>query len=521
MAYTPLDTTAPNAANVRGTDLTAIRNNGLALRDGILMGRIAGFTLSTASNVEEPAWRKWVNASNNAVRATYTYSSGYVTQVVWDYAPDNATWSTIATETCTYTSTHQTGGANSSLLSWLYEWIGKLKDLRTLYTAHAAATGTSAHGLGTMSTQAASAVAITGGAFNGTVGATTPADGLFTRACEQFNTYTPGSGRQSGAGLDEGRIEPDQQRQQHGVVQQRAGVAGGDARALLHGIQQHDLPGRRDLGAGRQAVHRRQGGRLARHLRRRHHGIRRHHVAGKLMLKVVSCRSSVVAVSITTDGAKNIHTLAGSPASAVAVAVTVASGVVVAGMVSGSLPAGSTIYLVNAGRIEGSGGNGRGTGVGSVGGDAISSSVNITIDNASGYILGGGGGGGRGGGPVGTGLGEAGYGGGGGGRGNAGGTGGTGYNTSSGADGSNGSNGSRTAYGAGGAGGNNSFYDTYGGSGGRGGTWGEAGTTGDISSTGGAGTAGYAAGYAVKTTGGATVTFVAGNNSTQVRGSVG
>lgn len=194
MAYTALDTTAPNAANVRGTDLTAIRNNGLALRDGILMGRIAGFTLSTASNVEEPAWRKWVNASNNAVRATYTYASGYVTQVVWDYAPDNATWSTIATETCTYTSTHQTAGANSSLLSWLYEWVGKLKDLRTLYTAHAAATGTSAHGLGTMSTQAASAVAITGGAFNGTVGATTPADGLFTRACEQFNTYTPGSG---------------------------------------------------------------------------------------------------------------------------------------------------------------------------------------------------------------------------------------------------------------------------------------------------------------------------------------
>ena len=85
-------------------------------------------------------------------------------------------------------------------------------------------------------------------------------------------------------------------------------------------------------------------------------------------------------------------------------------------MVSGSLPAGSTIYLVNAGSIEGSGGNGRGTGVGSVGGDAISSSVNITIDNASGYILGGGGGGGRGGGPVGSGLGEAGYGAGGGGQ---------------------------------------------------------------------------------------------------------
>jgi hypothetical protein len=195
MAYTALDTTAPNAANVRGTDLTAIRNNGLALRDGIIMGRIAGFTLTTASNVEEPAWRKWKNGSNNALKATYTYSSGYVTQVVWEYAPDDATWSTIATETATYTSTHQTGGSNSSLLSWLYEWIGKLKDLRTLYTAHAAATGASAHGLGTISTQAANSVAITGGTVNGaSVGLSTAAEGLFTRACEQFNTYTPSSG---------------------------------------------------------------------------------------------------------------------------------------------------------------------------------------------------------------------------------------------------------------------------------------------------------------------------------------
>jgi hypothetical protein len=195
MAYTALNTTAPNAANVRGTDITAIRNNGLALRDGILMGRIAGFTLSTASNVEEPTWRKWVNASNNAVRATYTYSSGYVTQIVWEYAPDNATWSTICTETCSYVSTHQTGGANSSLLSWLFEWIGKLKDLRTLYTAHAAATGASAHGLGTISTQAANSVAITGGTINAaSVGLSTAAEGLFTRACEQFNTYTPSSG---------------------------------------------------------------------------------------------------------------------------------------------------------------------------------------------------------------------------------------------------------------------------------------------------------------------------------------
>ena len=199
-AYTALDVTKPAIGNARSTDIAALLANTIDLRDGIIMGRISGWTLTTASNVEEPAWRKWANGAY-ALRATYTYTAGYVTNVVWQWSNDpSATWATIATETATYTSTHQTGGANSSLLSWLYEWIGKFKDLRTLYTAHAAATGTAAHGLGTMSTQAASAVAITGGAFNGTVGATTPAEGLFTRACEQYNNYTPGSG--AGVALD-------------------------------------------------------------------------------------------------------------------------------------------------------------------------------------------------------------------------------------------------------------------------------------------------------------------------------
>jgi hypothetical protein len=196
MAYTPLDTTRPVVSNVRSTDILAMNANQLALRDGIIMGRIAGWTLSTSGGTaEEPAIRLW-SAGTERLRGTYTYSSGYVTQVVWEYSSNSGgAYSAIATETVTYDgSSNATAGNNSSLVSWLYEWIGKLKALRTAYTAHAAATGASAHGLGTMSTQAASAVAITGGAYNGTVGATTPAEGLFTRAAEQFNVYTPGSG---------------------------------------------------------------------------------------------------------------------------------------------------------------------------------------------------------------------------------------------------------------------------------------------------------------------------------------
>jgi hypothetical protein len=197
MAYVPLDTARPVVSNVRSTDIAAMNANQLALRDGIIMGRIAGWTLSVSGGAaEEPLYRLWTK-STEILRGTYTYSSGYVTQVVWEYSSNSGgAYSSIATETVTYDgSSNATAGNNSSLVSWLYEWIGKLKALRTTVSGHTSATGTSVHGLGSISTQAASSVAITGGTVNGaTLGLSTAAEGLFTRACEQFNTYTPGSG---------------------------------------------------------------------------------------------------------------------------------------------------------------------------------------------------------------------------------------------------------------------------------------------------------------------------------------
>jgi hypothetical protein len=79
------------------------------------------------------------------------------------------------------------------------------------------------------------------------------------------------------------------------------------------------------------------------------------------------------------------------------------------GFNTGTLPAGSTVTIVNSGYIMGKGGNG-GTGIGNFnayygltgvaagdnGGAAISTNLDITIDNQSGYIGGGGGGGGSG-----------------------------------------------------------------------------------------------------------------------------
>jgi hypothetical protein len=193
---------------------------------------------------------------------------------------------------------------------------------------------------------------------------------------------------------------------------------------------------------------------------------------------------------------------------------------------TGTFPAGSTIKIVNAGKVYGSGGDGGNGGVGAAagtagtsGGPAIrfdntagmsdASLIPLTIDNTSGYICGGGGGGGGGGGTT-AGGGGGGEGGGGGG-GDGGGDGGTGY-----ADGE-----------LGGWPDVGTYYWNYGGAGdpfgpagdgGLGGKWGVAGSDGDTAS--GAGGAGGAAGKAVDLNGKASLTWIGGMNSTQVKGAV-
>lgn len=108
----------------------------------------------------------------------------------------------------------------------------------------------------------------------------------------------------------------------------------------------------------------------------------------------------ILTISANTS-AYNIRTAAGSPAYACDVVVTVNSGIIVSAsggvgsgsgqaMVTGSgWAATTTLKLINNGYIEGFGGNG----FDGDGGDAISLSYALTIDNTNGYIRGGGGGG--------------------------------------------------------------------------------------------------------------------------------
>lgn len=170
---------------------------------------------------------------------------------------------------------------------------------------------------------------------------------------------------------------------------------------------------------------------------------------------------------------------------------------------TGSYPSGSTLKIINLGYLYGGGGIGGDAegGGGNIGGDAIDLGIPVTIDNTSGYIFGGGGGAGAG--NKAPGGGNQG-GGGGGGRGRNGGAGGAGGN--------NGQAGSESAPGEGGAG----IGSASGG--GRGGDWGAYGNDGgDYGSA--LGGPGAAPGYAVRKNG-KSVTWLGGNNSTQVKGSV-
>lgn len=269
------------------------------------------------------------------------------------------------------------------------------------------------------------------------------------------------------------------------------------------------------------------------------------------MLMAVGGDINLLLASSATD--YNVFMAAGSPTGPVYVTLTVAPGVTVGG-VSGTvikadqLPAGSTLKIINNGTFIGRSGVGgaqtgsSGSGYpgngnpGAPGGDAIAISCDLVIDNTNGYIYAGAGGGGSGGWCVVPGA-AGGY--------------GRGYVYSSLVQGQcQGTIGLCDNYyrwcpGVGGVppqpsgvfggnGGNNptpnppgdaSYADgIYGaGAGGNGGDYASPGGTGGNSAGGGYGTGyggvGGAAGYAIRLNG-KTVTWLGGNNSTQVKGVV-
>jgi len=263
------------------------------------------------------------------------------------------------------------------------------------------------------------------------------------------------------------------------------------------------------------------------------------------VLKIRGTRRQIALTISANTADYNVASQAGSPTTPVDVVLTINTGVIVgstsatvgAVFITG-LPATSTVTIINNGSIYGKGGTG-GSGDGMLntgyfiegsnaqaGGPAITSDIALVIDNTNGQIFGGGGGGG-GGQSVGTPAGSPPYtaavagGGGGGGRGyNSPAGGGAGDDQLTANHGSAGTAGSTSASGAGGSGGAGGLY---GGAGGAGGDWGILGSSGEATSIAGTGSSlspGGAAGFAVNTSS-AGLTWLGGNNGTQVKGFAG
>src|SRR5574337_182258 len=178
--------TGPNfATSANANDLV----NWYAVVQGLMPGYVYSVTVGTGSALQP----QFIYAKNGAywVRFTNTWgtsggANGNLTQQVVDVSQDTgSTYANVCTQTFTYDASgnlsSSTGAAG--LLALLLPQLGRVTTLTGSFNTHTAATGTAVHGLGTMSTQAATAVNIDGGTVDGAlIGSVTPAVGVFLQA---------------------------------------------------------------------------------------------------------------------------------------------------------------------------------------------------------------------------------------------------------------------------------------------------------------------------------------------------
>ncbi|HSW83529.1 MAG TPA: hypothetical protein VLH12_08645 [Usitatibacter sp.] len=211
-AYTELDSNKPDGTTGTGTtysssDLANVR----ALRDLAITGRALGFvesrTTGTGADASHPQFITWLSSALGiGFRMNMTWANTHqVGTCQWQWSNDSgATWTNMGSaQANTFdASDNITASTNSGgMATWIMEiWAKCLRAVAGI-NAHGAATGTSVHGLGTMSTQNANAVAVTGGNANAmTVGASTRALGHFTHVAESIEILAPATN--AGATVD-------------------------------------------------------------------------------------------------------------------------------------------------------------------------------------------------------------------------------------------------------------------------------------------------------------------------------
>jgi hypothetical protein len=176
-AYVDFDPTQPDAASDAGTPFGAdLLNNQAALRDAMLLGLFKGYAYAQSGGTAERPGVVTLTKSAHIIRATLTWADTgggrfNVTAINWERSIDTgANWDTVQNPiTLTYDGSGNltaTSGGGGLFAKFMQVWGMATKALADL-TTHLAATGTAVHGLGSMSTQSSSSVAVTGGIDQG------------------------------------------------------------------------------------------------------------------------------------------------------------------------------------------------------------------------------------------------------------------------------------------------------------------------------------------------------------------
>jgi hypothetical protein len=183
MPFVDFDPAQPDGSVDNGSAALAdVRNNQGALRIYLALGLFWGYTYAQSGGSAAQPTTITLTKGTTIIRFTLTWGTtgGENNQpktILTEVSTNSGgAYDSVGTVTNTYDSggelTSTTGGGG--FLSKLWSLWGLVRKVIADLATHIAATGTGVHGLGTMSTQAANNVAVTGGSIDGaSVGLTT------------------------------------------------------------------------------------------------------------------------------------------------------------------------------------------------------------------------------------------------------------------------------------------------------------------------------------------------------------
>lgn len=183
MAFVDFDPAQPDGSVDNGSAALAdIRNNQGALRVYIAAALFAGYTYAQSGGTAAQPTAITLTKGATIIRFTLTWGTtgGELNQPKTILIEISTNSGSSYDEVGTITNTYDAGGeltatsGGGGFLSKLWSLWGLVRKVIADLAAHISGTGTGVHGLGSIATQSAGAVAITGGAVNASLGASTP-----------------------------------------------------------------------------------------------------------------------------------------------------------------------------------------------------------------------------------------------------------------------------------------------------------------------------------------------------------